>query len=78
MRLGNEVLVDVTVAPEGDPPEPRPEETVLLTCEIGEIEVSLWAVPRIPRPDGVRQMNLQFRQEDLGGAVPIAGGLVRW
>ena len=75
MRLGTESIIDVMVEiPEGDSDElPRPD--ALVTIELGdrEMELTVWAVPSIPHPDGSRRMNIQFLKDDLGDCMPEEG-----
>ena len=78
MRLGSEVLVDVAVEPPEGVDPPRPDQTVAISTARGEAEVTVWSVPLILHPEGVRLVNLQFRQEDLGGHLPAEGDEILW
>lgn len=78
MRLGNEILVDLTLEAEEGTTPPKPDESVRLDLPGGEVEVVVWAVPRIAHPEGSLRLNLQFRKEDLGAVEPVEGATVRW
>ena len=78
MRLGNEILVDLTLETEAGIPPPRPEDVVVLVLPAGETEARVWAVPGIAHPEGCLRINVQFRREDLGGVEPVEGATVRW
>jgi len=76
MRLGREVLVDVTleIATEGDFDPPRPDDVLVLPTEgDGSVELSIWAAPRISQPEGTRRVNVQIRREEITGLQPEDG-----
>jgi hypothetical protein len=78
MRLGGEVLIDVTLEVAGDadstPTPPRPDDTMLLHRDgRPDAELPIWSVPLIPHPEGSRRLNVQFRPEELDGVMPVEG-----
>ena len=64
MRLGGEVLTDVTIRPDVEDgfPDPKPNDRLLLPS--GE-ELRVWAAPRIPHPKGAVHFNVQFQAADV-------------
>jgi len=60
MRLGGEVLLDVTIRPDVEDgfPDPRPNDLLVLAS--GE-ELKIWAAPKISHPKGSVQFNVQFQ-----------------
>lgn len=78
MRLGNEILVDLTLEADAGTTPPKPDETVVLDLPGGEVEVTVWAAPRIAHPEGTLRLNVQFRKDDLGTTEPVEGATVRW
>lgn len=75
MRLGGEVLVDVTIEPEpgSDFPEPRPGDRLVIDRDGRQVELEIWAAPRISQPRGSLRFNVQFRRADLGEDLPEEG-----
>ena len=79
MRLGGEVLVDVTIEPEAanDFPEPKPGDRIVFDRNGREVELEIWAAPRISQPRGAVRFNVQFRKEDAGDELPEEGARVQ-
>ena len=79
MRLGSEILFDVTLEPEAGEPGsiPGAEDTVTLHAGDRELELTVWAAPRIAHPEGSARFNLQFRRDDLP-LEPAAGMKLSW
>ncbi len=75
MRLGSEVLVDLTLEMEGggEPAPPHPEDPVTLLAGTRRIPLVVWSVPGVPRVPGTRRFNVQFRRADLGDLLPEPG-----
>ena len=68
MRLGGEVLTDVTIRPEVEDgfPDPKPNDTLHLPT--GE-ELTVWAAPRISHPKGSLLFNVQFQAAEIEGVT---------
>lgn len=70
MRLGGEVLVDVTLEPESDDfPSPKPEDRLVLPGAAEGDEgpaLAIWAAPSIPQAKGPRRLNVQFQRATDG------------
>jgi len=64
MRLGGEILTDLTIRPEVEDGFPDPKPSDLLLLPTGD-ELSIWAAPKISHPKGSVQFNVQFRAADL-------------
>jgi hypothetical protein len=64
MRLGGEVLTDVTIRPEVEDGFPEPSPNDLLLLPTGE-ELKIWAAPKISHPKGALQFNVQFQAAEL-------------
>jgi hypothetical protein len=78
MRLGAEVLLDVTLAPEDDAfPDPKPEDRLVLAGEGASAELTIWAAPRIPHGKGPRRVNVQFPRSAPGVELLGEGARVR-
>jgi hypothetical protein len=72
MRLGGEILLDVTleVPDEAEFPDPKPNDEIL----VGGNEVKIWAAPKISHPKGARRVNVQFQQDEIG-SVSLEEGM---
>jgi len=68
MRLGGEVLTDVTLEPveSRDFPDPRPNDLLVLP---GGEEIQIWAAPKISHPKGAVRFNVQFQAADTQGVT---------
>ena len=75
MRLGGEVLTDVTIRPEIEDGFPDPKPTDLLRLPTGE-ELTVWAAPKISHPKGALQFNVQFQAVSIEGIVLEEGMVV--
>lgn len=75
MRLGGEVLTDVTIRPEVEDGFPDPKPTDLLHLPTGE-ELTVWAAPKISHPKGALQFNVQFQAAAIEGIVLEEGMVV--
>jgi hypothetical protein len=75
MRLGGEILVDVTIEPEDKDrfPEPKPGDRLAFERGGRQVELEIWAAPRIAQPKGSVRFNVQFRKEDAGDELPEEG-----
>ena len=64
MRLGGEVLTDVTIRPDVEDgfPDPKPNDRLVLPS--GE-DLKIWAAPKISHPKGSMQFNVQFQAASL-------------
>jgi len=78
MRLGGDVLVDVTLEPDhpDDFPEPKPNDRIVFDRDGESVELRIWAAPRISQPKGSGRVNVQFRKEDVADALPDEGARV--
>ena len=74
MRLGGEVLTDVTIRPEVEDGFPDPKPNDLLHLPTGE-ELTVWAAPKISHPKGALQFNVQFQAAPLEG-IALEEGMV--
>jgi hypothetical protein len=66
MRLGGEVLVDVTIRPDVEDgfPDPKPNDVLRLP---DGTELTVWAAPKIAHPRGLLLFNVQFQAADVEG-----------
>lgn len=76
MRLGGEVLTDVTIRPEVENGFPDPKPKDVLHLPTGE-SLEVWAAPRIAHPKGALQFNVQFQAQALEGVTLEEGMAVR-
>jgi len=73
MRLGGEVLTDVTIRPDVEDgfPDPKPNDQLVLPS--GE-ELTIWAAPKISHPKGSAQFNVQFQAATVVD-IPLEEGM---
>ena len=78
MRLGTEVLVDVTLEPEDADrfPEPKPNDLLVFELDGETVEHRIWAAPRVSQPKGSGRVNVQFQKQDVGERLPEEGARV--